>query len=119
MPGVARILLLVISSIILLYTSGSDDEDVNGSSKNLRATVFQSASSTLRQAAAASNHIADDSREWPDTFDPEAYLDYNPDVALGLTGLSRQEKHELAWIHYEDYGWKEKRLYSRVPVVFG
>ena len=47
----------------------------------------------------------------PRDFDPQAYLDYNPDLSPAINITT------AAW-HYANYGHKEKRLYSRIPVAF-
>jgi hypothetical protein len=51
----------------------------------------------------------------PYDFDHLAYLDYNPDVRAVLGETANRD---TAVEHYMEYGYQEKRLYTRIPVVF-
>lgn len=48
----------------------------------------------------------------PPDFDWQAYLDYNTDIrAFGVNSM------EFAAGHYLSYGYKERRVYKRIPLV--
>jgi hypothetical protein len=60
--------------------------------------------------------------DWPRDFDAAAYLAYNLDVAKHLpvpNGAGPQQRAAAAWAHYRRNGFKEGRIYTRIPVVLG
>jgi hypothetical protein len=58
--------------------------------------------------------------EWPRDFDAAAYLAYNLDVAKQVPqGAGPEERAAAAWAHYRRSGFKEGRIYTRIPVVLG
>jgi hypothetical protein len=119
MRMIDRALYLILLAGLLTRTIGGHGNANNTlSARQLMGTAFRPATASI-QKLLPSHNFQTDGQKLPSNFDPQAYLEYNPDVALGVTGLSRHEKHQHAWRHYEEYGWKEKRVYSRVPVIFG
>jgi hypothetical protein len=51
----------------------------------------------------------------PCDFDYRAYMDYYPDIRKAL---GPRASRALVAEHYMTYGYKERRMYKRIPVVF-